>query len=189
MRRDHEKYLNLIATISLLHQFQRKKVRDDQGTERLVATLADVELAGKLLSDTMGQALESLLPETREFLVRLDDHVSRLSESEQRHRLQVRFKQRELRESLGVSDFSLRKHLARLVELEYVLAYPTGRGNEREYELLYDGRAGQPFTLGLIPTRELVQGNYDNRIEPLANGNEPHSSPFRAPSEHPENRG
>jgi DNA-binding transcriptional ArsR family regulator len=126
-----------------------------------VATLADVELAGQLLSETMGQSVESLLPETRHFLEQLDAYVARRAEEEHRHRMQVRFKQRELREALGISDFSLRKHLARLVELEYVLAYRTGRGNERQYELLYEGAPSKPFSLGLITTKELAEGNYD----------------------------
>ena len=67
-------------------------------------------------------------------------------------RAQVRFKQRELREAFGWSEFTLREHLGRLVDLEFVLAYRTGRGNERHYELLYDGqgRHGEPFCLGLV---------------------------------------
>ena len=66
--------------------------------------------------------------------------------------------QRELRESLAWGDFSLRRHLARLVELEYVLVYRTGARNQREYQLLYDGqgRGGEPFYLGLVDTEELT---------------------------------
>ena len=52
----------------------------------------------------------------------------------------------------------MRKHLARLVQLEYVLAYRTGAGNQREYELLYDGEGqdGQPFLLGLVDSSRLA---------------------------------
>ena len=67
-------------------------------------------------------------------------------------RAKLRFTQRALREALGWSDRPLRRQLARLVELEYVVAYRTGRGNQREYQLLYDGQGhdGQPVLVGLV---------------------------------------
>ena len=67
---------------------------------------------------------------------------------------QVRFTQRQLRETLCWSDRSLRRQLSRLVELEYVLAYRTGRGNGRAYQLLYDPAtsrgAAAAWQLGLV---------------------------------------
>jgi hypothetical protein len=87
-----------------------------------------------------------------------------------------------------VSDFTLRKHLARLVELEYVLAYRTGRGNEREYELVCEYRDGdEACTLGLMTAQELAKGNDDHRIEHSHERNEPPSSMIRAPFEPPQN--
>jgi len=63
----------------------------------------------------------------------------------------VRFTQRQLRESLQRSDRSLRRQLSRLVQLEYVLCYRTGRGNQREYQLLYEpgSAATATWQLGL----------------------------------------
>ena len=79
----------------------------------------------------------------------------------------------------------MRKHLARLLELEYILVHRTGRGNQREYELLYqgEGRDGQPFVLGLIDVLKLRQMKYDNRNEHFPRRNEPVASPTRAPIE------
>jgi hypothetical protein len=143
MRRDHAKYLTLIAASALLHQYQRELVTDAAGEQQLVATDRDVALAGWLMAETMGQSLEALLPQTRQLLTKIEQYVAeRVVAAEQRGerlpRSRVRFKQRELRESLGWGDFQLREHLARLVELEFVLVYRTGRGNERHYELLYE---------------------------------------------------
>jgi hypothetical protein len=160
MRRDHEKYLSLIAAVTLLYQYQRKRVQDPAGHECVVATLDDVERAGRLTAEAFGQSLDALMPATRQLLLLIEAHLTQRAEREQRARQQLRFKQRELREAIGWSDFSLRLQLGRLVELEYVLAYRTGRGNEREYELLYEsaGRPGPRSPLGLIPTPELAQG-------------------------------
>jgi hypothetical protein len=154
MRRDHAKYLSLIAAITLLRQHQRTRATrtvNGQEVECVVATLEDGELAQRLASEVLGQSLEGLLPQTRQLLVLIDDHVNRRSREEKKPRGMIRCTQRELRESLGWSDFAIRKHLARLVELEYVLCYRTSAKNQREYELLYDGqgRDGQKFLLGL----------------------------------------
>ncbi len=212
MRRDHAKYLSLIAAITLLHQYQRppqKKSRPEnsQTMEYIESTLDDIETANRLAGETLGRALDSLLPQTRQLLVLLNDYVGQRCKKEDKARRELRFKQREARDALGWSDFALRKHLARLVELEYVLVYRTGRGNEREYQLVYDGegRDGKPFLLGLIDVEMLKSKKtidkrvpipppatnhepatntmYDNRNERPAGRNEPHSSPIRAPIE------
>ena len=158
MRRDYDKYLTLIASLTLLHQHQRETVEQD-GASYLLATLQDVQVANRLASHALGQSLDTLMPQTRQLLVLLDDHLQQRSERESRPRTDLRFSQRELREALGWSDFQIRKHLARLVDLEYVLAYRTGRGNERHYQLLYDGqgRGGEPFLLGLLDVAKLTE--------------------------------
>jgi hypothetical protein len=54
-------------------------------------------------------------------------------------RASVRFSRREVREWAGLGDTPLRKHLERLVELEYLLTHRGQRGQSFEYELVYDG--------------------------------------------------
>jgi hypothetical protein len=165
MRRDHAKYLSLIAAITLLHQHQRpKKTRrssEGQEIEYLEATIEDAELANRLASEVMGQSLDALLPQTRQLLALIDDHVAQRAQHAKKSRSMIRFTQRELRESFGWGDFQLRRHLTRLLELEYVLAYRTGVGNQRQYELLYDGqgRNGEPFLLGLTDIAKLQKGS------------------------------
>ncbi len=68
----------------------------------------------------------------------------------------VRFTQRQLREKLCWSDRSLRRQLSRLMELEYVLAYRTQRGNQREYQLLHDPHDGAAtgWQFGLCSLRD-----------------------------------
>jgi hypothetical protein len=160
MRRDHAKYLSLIASITLLHQHQRarkSRAGDSQSREYLEATLDDAELANRLASEVMGQSLDALLPQTRQLLLLINDHVGHRSRNEQRLRSQIRFTQRELREAFGWGDFQLRRHLSRLIDLEYVLSYRTGARNQREYQLLYEGqgRDGEKFLLGLADVAKL----------------------------------
>ena len=158
MRRDHQKYLSLIAASALLHQYQRprktREVEGPDGAKQLTyveAIHADIELANRLAGQVLGQSLDSLLPQTRELLTRIDSYVCQRAQQENIARSLVRFTQRQLRESLQWGDYQLRRHLARLVELEYVLAYRTGQGNQRQYQLLYQGQGqeGEKFLLGL----------------------------------------
>ena len=169
MRRDHAQYLALIASLTLLHQYQRQQLtRHGSGqTERcVVAAVADVAWANRLLSAALGARVDPLLPQTHQLLEKLAAYVVRRAETEGATRSEVRFTQRELRETLGWNDRALRRQLARLVDLEYVLVYRTGRGNQRVYQLLYDGRAqdGAPLLLGLAdPQRLVVRGNAEAR--------------------------
>jgi len=197
MRRDHAKYLSLIASITLLHQYQRL-ARPGATGERdyLEATLDDIERANRLASEVLGRTLDDLMPQTRQLLVLLDDYVAQRCQRETKSRLELRFTQRELRETIGWGDFQLRRHLRRLIELEYVLIHRTKRGNQREYELLYDGqgRDGKPFMLGLIDVAKLrrvqfesrndeydnCNDKYDNRNDHLAGRNDAQPMPIRS---------
>ncbi len=159
MRRDNAKYLSLIASITLLHQHQRKVIDLGSGNIALESTIEDVELANRLVSETMGQSLDDLLPQTRQLLVLIDNWVNERSRESKLSRNLVRFTQRQLRESFGWRDSHVRKHLKRLLELEFVLAHRTGHGNGKQYELLYDGqgRDGGSFLLGLADPAKLKQ--------------------------------
>ena len=207
MRRDHAKYLALIAASALVHQHQRPRrsvdgqrhaeQSDAAPLEYIEATAEDAGLAGRLAAEAMGRTLEGLLPQTRQLLVLIDDLVSTRAHRAPRPRSAIRFTQRALREAFSWGDFQVRRHLARLVELEYVLVHRTPRGNQREYELVYDGqgRAGEPFLLGLVDADKLAASLIAPlpkvRNDHLDGRNDAHSmlirSAFDPPSMPPEN--
>jgi len=140
-RREHANYLALIASITLLHQYQRRQVtgsHQGQVRKHVVATLEDVALANQLAQDTLGARRDALLPQTRQLLIQLVAYVHRRAEQASVAPVDLCFTQRELREQLGWQDRTLRRHLSRLVELEYVLMRRTGLGNQRAYQLAAD---------------------------------------------------
>jgi DNA primase len=47
-----------------------------------------------------------------------------------------------VRRHVGWSDFQVRTHLQKLVDLEYVLTHRGGRGQSFVYELVYGGDGG-----------------------------------------------
>ena len=155
LRRDHEKYLTLIDTIALVHQFQRevKAIRNaEKVIEYVEVSAADIALANRLAHEVLGRSLDELPPQTRRVLHLLDRFVATEAKRQGLERAQVRFTRRELREAWAMSDTQLRLHLERLVTLEYVLSRRDGPGGRLVHELVYDGAGqdGRPFVPGLI---------------------------------------
>jgi DNA primase catalytic core len=141
-RRDHEKYLTLIDAIALLHQHQREIKRVQHGERELryvEVTLDDIALANELAHEVLGRTLDELPPQTRRLLVLIVEHVSRECAAQQMKRADYRFSRRSLRDTTRWGDTQLKIHLARLVELEYLIVHRGGRGQSFEYELVFDG--------------------------------------------------
>jgi DNA primase catalytic core len=171
MRRDHAKYLVLIETIALMHQFQRTVYRRDvsgRSEEYIDVTLFDVELAGELVGEILGKHLQDLAPQTQTFLHALEEMVTKLCEKNGVERCDLRFTRRQIRELTGWSDTAVRIHMARLIELEYVLVHKGSRGQSFVYELLYngEGKDGRPFVLGLVDVERLRRGQVEGASEP-----------------------
>ncbi len=175
-RRDHVKYLTLIRTVALLHQYQRPHQTIEhppasgQFMEYIEVTPVDVAIANKLTHEVLGRSLDELAPQTRRLLVMLDAHVSDDCKRLKMLRSDYRFTRRDVRRHVGWSDFQVRTHLQKLVDLEYVLTHRGGRGQSFVYELVYGGEGtdGKPFTLGLIDTQTLnppVNHAYDKKFE------------------------
>jgi DNA primase len=165
-RRDHVKYLSLIRTIALLHQYQREvKTASHHGqpVEYVEVTLEDLSLANLLAHEVLGRSLDELPPQTRRVLMMLDEMVAEASAREGVTRSGYRFTKRALRERAGLGPTQAKLHLGRLEELEYVVAHAGGRGQSVAYELVYDGQGkdGAPFLAGLIDVEKLAGQGYD----------------------------
>lgn len=160
-RRDHEKYLTLIDTIALLHQYQRpvRSTRHrDRTIEYIEVTRNDIECANALAHEVLGRSLDELPPQTRALLRSLCAMVDQVASEQAIARTDVRFTRRAAREALELGDTQLRLHLERLVEFEYVIARRNGPGGKFVYELAYDagGEAGRPHLPGLIDVGQLA---------------------------------
>jgi hypothetical protein len=167
-RRDHEKYLTLIDTIALLHQYQRpvKTVRHAGDVlEYIEVALSDIEQANRLAHEVLGRSLDELPPQTRRLLLSIEAMVQEQTEALDMQRTDYRFSRRDLREHSGWGDTQLKVHLQRLVDLEYLLVHRGPRGNCFAYELLYDGQGqdGRPFLQGLIDVKQLKRDYDANR--------------------------
>ena len=161
-RRDHMKYLSLIRAITFLHQYQRPihTVQHRGKPVRYIeVTTSDIATANRLAHDVLGRTLDELPPQTRKLLTTLHGWVKGEAERLAMKPGDFRFSRRQVRELTGWGDTQLKVHLARLAELEYVLAHRVARGQGLEYELVYDGEgdAGGRFLMGLADMAEFQQ--------------------------------
>lgn len=166
-RRDHVKYLTLIQSIALLHQYQReiKTVKFDGALiEYVEVKLEDIELANQLSHEVLGKSLDELPPQTRKLLQQISSYVQKDIKKNKLEQKDFRFSRRDLRLAIGWSDSQLKTHCGRLEEMEYLLVHRGGRGQLMEYELLYDGELeAQPHLMGLIDLDELTKKQHLDR--------------------------
>jgi DNA primase len=179
-RRDHMKYLALIRTIALLHQYQRpvKTVtHDGKALAYIEATLADIAAANALAHHVLGRCLDEMPPQTRRLLALIERMVAERCTARKIERGDVLFRARELREFAGWGNSQLHVHLGRLVELEYVLAHRADHGQGFVHELVYDGQGkdGRRFMSGLIDPAKLnhpgVNGDHPAPVRPVSGPN------------------
>ena len=139
-RRDHEKYLTLIESITLLHQYQRcvKKLRQGKTViEYIEVTLEDIQLANKLAIHVFKQTFDEIPPQTRHCLDMINDYVKKKSYNNNLRFSKTYFNRRDLREFSQLSQTQIHIHCKRLETLEYLLPIPAVSGKSKSYLLNY----------------------------------------------------
>ncbi|PHM75352.1 CHC2 zinc finger domain-containing protein [Xenorhabdus cabanillasii] len=152
-RRDHMKYLTLIQSIALLHQYQREiKQASHRGTvlEYIEVTKDDIKLANRLAHEILGRTLDEMPPQTRKLLLLIQQMAHDRAASSQQTLREVRFTRRDIRAYTNWSDSQLKLHCQRLSDMEYLLVHGGSRGHLLQYELLWDGDGDNAHLSGLI---------------------------------------
>ena len=154
------KYLTLIRTVTLLHQFQRPVLtveHNGQQVEYIEVTVDDIEMANRLANEVLGRSIDDLPPQTRRLLGLIDQMVTAACRQRGVDRADYRFSRRDIREFTNWGHTQLKVHLKRLEELEYLLVHRGGRGQSFVYELLYEPPAqeGQRLLARLIDVDKL----------------------------------
>lgn len=168
-RRDHMKYLTLIQSIALLHQYQREVKRVQhrgEWLEYIEVAKSDIELANRLAHEVLGRTLDEMPPQTRKLLLLIQEMVKGMAERHGCQPAEVRFTRRDIRDALHWSDSQLKNHCLRLVEMEYLLLHGGSRGHLLQYQLLWDGGSGDENHLcGLLDVAEHVGSERKSGVE------------------------
>ena len=159
-RRDHEKYLTLIDTIALLHQYQRPiktYCEGDDSIDYIEVTLDDIAKANEIAHEVLGRTLDELPPQTRKLLSQIQRLVKESCKAKRMDQTDFRFTRKTIREFTGMGNTQLKIHCQRLEEMEYLLIHRGGRGQSIEYELLYDNNdvLKDKHLMGLIDVHQL----------------------------------
>jgi DNA primase catalytic core len=165
-RRDNDKYLTIIDTIALLHQYQRKLEahKDERGNtkEYIRVYASDIKLANELAHQILGRTLDELPPQTRNLLNSILEMVLKRCQEDAILQMDYRFNRRAIREYTGWSDSQLKLHCKRLEDYEYLLPHRGRRGLSYEYELLYDNKDGKAcHCMGLLDINDLKLNDFD----------------------------
>ena len=131
-RRDHEKYLTLIDSIALLHQYQRPIKTLQSGDTQLAyleVTLDDIEAANHLAHEILGRTLDELPPQTRKLLKAIQQMVKVEGQRQGIEQRDFRFSRKQVRAYTQWGNTQLKVHLHRLEEMEYLLVTEEVGGN------------------------------------------------------------
>jgi len=164
-RRDHEKYLTLIDSIALLHQYQRpiKTIQHDgKVMDYIEVRVSDIEMANHLAHEVLGKTLDELPPQTRKLLNLIQQLVKEECDRRKLEQKDYRFSRKQIRNYSGWGNTQIKIHCHRLEDMEYLLTHRGGRGQSFEYELLYqaDTESHDKHLMGLIDVENL---QYDEK--------------------------
>jgi hypothetical protein len=155
MRGEHQKFYSLVKSITLLHQYQRKKgtVRRIDNTELpcIYATQEDINLAIELGRPVFKRNVDNVSPTGRSLLEEIDKLVNTKYEEQKTldpkkeiYLYQLPFTRKELRESSGWTETQIRINIEPLVELGYLGKLCGRQGSTCRYVLLDNGK-NDPF--------------------------------------------
>jgi len=163
-RRDHERFVDLIACVCFLRQYQKeaRRTSDVETGAEIEYVECDIEdyriahriMTGGVMSSTYAEipgAMAAFYDELRE-LFRVRARQSGLKTVE------VGLTQREIRKGVGwIGGESAKKYLRRLVSLEYLLLSHGGeRGMRNSYQLVADEPLDR-LDVSMIPSPEAIE--------------------------------
>ena len=157
-RREQRKYLSLINSIALLHQYQREIKTARRGEieiEYVEVELSDIALANELAEEILGKAQDELAPPVRGMFEAISKACREKAEAEQIKVCDVQLTRREIREMTAWSDWQVRMYCQKLVEMEYLFAVQAVNGKPAVYQLARDEESRATTLRGLTSVDEL----------------------------------
>ncbi len=154
-RRDHERFMDLIASVCFLRQFQKEEKTDGEQTF-IEVDLTDYSLAYRIMTAVLPATLSNF-PKSAQLLF---DYVSQLlkdkAERENLSLNEVAVTQREIREETGLSHDIVKRNMRLLCEYEYVQVKRKNYGGSWRYYLPH-GDSLNILDLSAIPSPEAME--------------------------------
>ncbi|MFC1708300.1 hypothetical protein ACFL59_16025, partial [Planctomycetota bacterium] len=117
-RRDHERFLALVAMRAFVYQHQRKIRQNKAGCDSIEATATDYAEAYWLSRTALASTLQDLSKPAQDLLSELRHFLAKRAEEQSVRPEEITFTRRDVRQELRWPDHKLRDTLRELVELE-----------------------------------------------------------------------
>lgn len=172
-RREQRKYLSLINSIALLHQYQREIKTARRGEieiEYVEVELSDIALANELAEEILGKAQDELAPPVRGMFEAISKACRGKADELKIKVEDVQLTRREIREMTAWSDWQVRMYCQKLVEMEYLFAVVAANGKPAVYQLARDEDSQTATLRGLTSIDELKKRLTSAAKEKAASG-------------------
>lgn len=153
-RRDHERFLDLIACVAFLRQYQKTIMTDSAGNEYIECDLSDYGIAYRIMQAILPLTLSNFPAAAESLYESIRALVRDKAEAQELPVTEVEVSQREIREITGLSQMSVKRNVRTLVEYEFLVSMGVAsRGFRRGYRLARDERLSL-VDLSSIPSPE-----------------------------------
>jgi len=156
-RRDHDRFLDLIACVAFVRQYQKKELHDGE-TAYITCDLEDYRIAHHIMVDGV---LSSTLRELSSGVQLLYDQIRTLARSEATKQkietTEVSMTQRQIREYTGLAQTWVRMNLRQLIEYEYLAVARGGNERSKGFYRLKEDTDLQKTDLSMIPSPEAMK--------------------------------
>jgi hypothetical protein len=129
------------------------------------------------VEEVLGRSIDELQPQTRRLLLLIHEAVEKECQKLKIDRSDLRFSRKDVRAWTAWGDSALKKHLARLEDMEYLLVHRGGRGQSLVYELVFTptGNSSKPQLAGLIHVYDLKKSRSEGEKSRLDEEKSPSS--------------
>lgn len=155
-RRDHLRFIDLIACVCFLCQFQKKDATTKEGLSYIKCDLDDYKIAYEIMTSILPSTLTSFPKSALELYETLRGVIKKKAKEETLSPVEVSVTQRELREATGMSQMFVKRNMKTLSDYEYVFSSGSpGARSRKSYRLVAD-EAIRLIDLSVIPTPEEI---------------------------------
>jgi DNA primase catalytic core len=154
-RRDHERFMDLIASVCFLRQYQKEEIQEGSHTF-IECDLTDYRIAYDIMMSILPSTLSNFPKSAQLLYEKLRELIRQKAEKEELSFNEVSLSQREMREKTGLSHDVVKWNLRHLVEYEYVRKIGgVRRGQSGLYRIDRDEDINSLLSSG-IPTPETL---------------------------------
>jgi hypothetical protein len=156
LRRDHERFLDLIGAVCFLRQYQKREEQDGDFSY-ICCDAEDYRIAYRIIMEgTLASTLRELPTWSLSLYETLRQWVRKESKKRKVDPRELRFTQREIREATGLGHTWIQSNLRVLADYEYLDVLRGGGERSRAWYTLRADEAIREADLSMIPSPEAV---------------------------------